>query len=314
VEQTTKTTILTDLDTLERDAKAYFKTAAGSITAEDYHQYLPHESRFFWEKIPNDVQAQAESLVPRVLAFAPVIAEAARLTPFLTSADQKDIGVAIKKMRAALYLRQYEHWDTEVIHDEGTILGVQPARQAEQFGLYPAEADKVFQECVGSLRRIVELANPAPMGFSVKETISRAELVAGYRPGTAFIMMWMDPDRPGLDDIVDTVKRCFGAFDIQATRADDIQHEDLITTRILEEIRTAEFLFADLTEERPSVYYKVGYAHAIGRRVILFRKKDTKIHFDLAGYNCPEYSSLRELQKSLMKRLCHVTGRQQRSE
>jgi hypothetical protein len=43
----------------------------------------------------------------------------------------------------------------------------------------------------------------------------------------------------------------------------------------------------------------------------MFRKKATRIHFDLAGYNCPEYGNLRDLERLFMKRLSHVTGKRE---
>jgi hypothetical protein len=132
---------------------------------------------------------------------------------------------------------------------------------------------------------------------------------ASHVQNTAFLLMWMDPERPELVDVHQGVKEVFAEFGITAVRADDIQHQDRITNLVLAEIARSEFLFADLSGERPNVYYEVGYAHALGKRPILYRRKGMPLHFDLSVHNAPEYENVTQLRNFLRERLAAMTGR-----
>ena len=136
---------------------------------------------------------------------------------------------------------------------------------------------------------------------------------AVVKRNTAFILMSMDPQDDSLTDVCNTVKAACAAFDVSAIRVDDIEHQEEITDRVLENIASAEFIIADLTGERPNVYYEVGYAHALGKRPILLRKRATRLHFDLSIHNAPEYRNMTELRSLLMKRFEAILGRSPKS-
>lgn len=261
----------------------------------------------YWEKMEDEEKLAAESLAAELIRVMGKLSLYVKNAILLDESDLREVALSTKQMRSAIYFRQYSHWDVEPIDDGGYILGVKPAGQSEESVYFIKEAKRAYINAHINVSRIIDLITDGGGEFLAQPNVTSHQ-VTKYRPNTAFIMMWMDKTRPELDDVRDTIKTVFASFGVRAVRADDIEHEDVITKRILDEISTSEFLIADLTGERPSVYYEVGFAHALGRRVILYRRKETTLHFDLAVHNCPEYENLGDLKSKLQKRLRQLTN------
>jgi hypothetical protein len=89
-------------------------------------------------------------------------------------------------------------------------------------------------------------------------------------------------------------------------RIDKIQDSEIITVQILREIAKSEVVIADLTHDSPNCYYEVGYAQALGKKIILTRRRrdtDTsRIPFDLAGNRFILWKNEGELRKGLKSR------------
>ncbi len=112
-------------------------------------------------------------------------------------------------------------------------------------------------------------------------------------------MMWMDKSHPELDDVANAIKEVCNKFGIKAVRADEVEHQEKITDIILEHIKESQFLIADLTGERPNVYYEIGYAHSLGRHPILCCKEPIRLHFDIADYKVRGYENVTILKRLL---------------
>lgn len=293
------------IDALEKKGDKYFFQCLKNTTEDDHFWQLHVEPNYYWDNLNESQKQMGKDLRVEVISLGKLLLNYAKSSVLMTEADEMDLKLHIKKVSAAFLMREYILHQADVAHNEGDVIGWISESQLER-ALTIRRSKGVFINSLKEIRHLMPFLDE-------QDSTVKSELVISdtsrFNKDTAFIMMAIDRNKPELEDVKDAIQEVFLKFNIVARRADEIEHQDVITDRIIKEIKTSEFIIADLTGERPSVYYEVGYAHAIGKRVILYRKKDTRIHFDLAHYNCPEYENIRELRELLTKRLESMTGR-----
>lgn len=103
-------------------------------------------------------------------------------------------------------------------------------------------------------------------------------------------------------------------FKLKCIRIDEVPDSGKITDQILEEIAASKYIVCDLTGARPNCYYETGFAHALGKEVILLANKKEKIHFDLAGHRFIQWSTEEDLRKKLRERFSALEGSKSREE
>lgn len=271
-------------------------------TAAPVKAHNPQTGEIDWVVASPDIEKEGENLRASLKRLSVDIAGAARGSTLVAEADLQDLRHNTRQMLANLRYRRYRYHGVYIHHDEGTVLGVDPPSHSEEMLDSPDAAVALFTSAALSIADLIDLLSPV-------ETVQSAPGTATYRPNTGFVMMAIDDAQPGLQDVKNAIKDVFKEFGISAITADDIEHDGAITDRVLDEIDNAEFLVADVTGERPNVYYEIGHAHARNKRVILYRKEGTKLHFDLAHRNCPSYPNVTVLKDLLRKRLEVVTNR-----
>jgi len=77
------------------------------------------------------------------------------------------------------------------------------------------------------------------------------------------------------------IKKIIENFHLKCIRADDIFKNEMIMEDIWEQICTAKFIIGDLTDKNPNVFYELGMAHTLGKRVILITQSEDDVPFDL---------------------------------
>jgi len=111
---------------------------------------------------------------------------------------------------------------------------------------------------------------------------------------------WSDGLAPGLK-----------AAGFHPYRIDVEPHLDRIDTKIITEIRNSRFLVADVTLQRPGVYFEAGFALDLGLPVFWSVREDelAKVHFDTRQYNHIVWKTAEHLRDQLTLFVTAIVGR-----
>jgi len=118
-------------------------------------------------------------------------------------------------------------------------------------------------------------------------------------PNYVFVVMPFNPKFDEIYEAIQTAGSLIKFVDLKIERIDNKRGDYLLTEEILLSIRKSELIVCDLTENRPNVYYELGYARGINKKVIHCAFQNTKLHFDIKDFNTIFYKSAMDLQKKL---------------
>lgn len=127
-----------------------------------------------------------------------------------------------------------------------------------------------------------------------------------------FVAMWFGgkEHRTQMDELYEhVIARAINAAGYKAKRADADEHNEPIMDRVLEYIRRAPFVVAELSDENNGVYYEAGFAKGLGIEVIYCSRDKHIPHFDVTGINLVKWKDDADLLKRLENR---VLGSQSR--
>jgi len=100
-----------------------------------------------------------------------------------------------------------------------------------------------------------------------------------------FVFVLMPFDRE-FDDVYQLgIKPACDIAGAYAERVDEQVFAESILDRIYNQISKADVIVSDMTGRNPNVFYETGYAHALGKKVILLTRRAEDIPFDLKHYS-----------------------------
>src|SRR6266481_5682051 len=131
---------------------------------------------------------------------------------------------------------------------------------------------------------------------------SRMPSISTQPKSFVFVLMPFDA---AFDDIYKFgIKGAADDVGAYAERVDEQTFTEGILDRIFNQISKADVIVADMTGRNPNVFYEVGYAHALGKVVLLLTQNVADIPFDLKHRSHTVYGGkIETLREALARKL-----------
>lgn len=110
-------------------------------------------------------------------------------------------------------------------------------------------------------------------------------------------------------DVMDTFETCCRDAKLELQILEEEATTGRIIPRITDGIRRAAFIVADVTENRPNVYFEIGLAQGLGKPVVLTAKVGTELPFDMSDMPVLYWDTQRSLREQLSRRLQALAAR-----
>jgi hypothetical protein len=155
------------------------------------------------------------------------------------------------------------------------------------------EIDKILKEGYIQNKLIV-----TEEGWNLNKNIESSD------SNQVFIASWFDKSTDktisAIIDAVNSVK-----LDLKPMCIKDEHFSERIMDKALGEIRKSRFAIVDLTGNRNSVFFEIGFLYGLGKQCIFVYKKDREktnpdLEFYVKHYKCHEYENADDLKKTLV--------------
>lgn len=201
------------------------------------------------------------------------------------------IPVLLEQVQLPSFLTEIQYVDFTQSYFEGMQLLLR-ALEVVPIGPRPNEvldAAKLAQQVAGEVAKLLGLeTGPKQQATAPQSSTSLVFVIMAFRDD-------MEP-------IFEGIRHAGGALGLTVKRVKDLQGDYRITDQIIRMIDSARFVVADLTHERPNVYFELGYARGLGKTVVTIAREGTAVHFDVKDWTYIPYIDSRLLERDLKKR------------